>query len=72
MDKHSKHFRHIKRYIIMTFSNVSPNDQELISFIKCEHPNEVLVQGHLVRMGVRVNRKLLENLHHMDHNNITS
>ena len=60
-------------------AGISPNDytpmsdQELdskIRSIKHDHPNdgEVLVQGHLVRMGIRVTRSALRSsIHRVDH-----
>ena len=63
-------------------SNISSDDHtqlsdhhldELIRSIKQSHPNdgEVLMKGHLVRLGVRVTRKeLRESIHRVDHVNV--
>lgn len=62
-------------------AGVSPNDctilsnqqlDEIIQSIKLDHPNdgEVLMQGHLIRMGIRITRQLLHNsIHRVDHMN---
>lgn len=47
----------------------------LIEVIKREHPNdgEVLIQGHLIRQGVRVPRQMLrEAIHRVDHDNVVA
>ena len=68
-------------YRRLTEAGISPNDRthlstrqldDLIRSIKRNHPNdgEILMQGHLVRMGIRVTRQLLRNsIHRVDHAN---
>lgn len=48
---------------------------ELIMAIKQDHPNdgEVLLQGHLIRQGVRIPRQVLrESIHRVDHANVVA
>ena len=48
------------------------NLDQVITTIKVEHPNdgEVLMRGHLLRMGIRVTRQQLRNsIHRVDHEN---
>lgn len=48
---------------------------EILRSIKRDHPNdgEVLMQGHLVRQGIKVPRqKLRDALHRVDHSNIVA
>ena len=48
------------------------NLDQVITTIKVEHPNdgEVLMRGHLLRMGIRVTRQQLHNsIHRVDHEN---
>ena len=62
-------------------AGISPDDSspltdnqldEIITSIKRDHPNdgEVLLQGHLLRQGIRVSRQALRNaIHRVDHEN---
>ena len=43
---------------------------EIVFSIKTDHPNdsEVLLRGHLVRMGIRITRQTLpDSIHRVDH-----
>lgn len=62
-------------------AGISPNDytpltndqvDNVLASIKRNHPNdgEVLLQGHLLRLGIRISRQALRNdIHRIDHDN---
>ena len=56
-----------------TFTNISmPELTELVKQVKAEHPNfrEVMLQGHLLHMGIKIPRaKLRSVIHLVDHAN---
>ena len=54
---------------------IPPYLDEVIRSIKQDHPNdgEVLMQGHLLRQGIRVPRQALRNaIHRVDHTNVVA
>ena len=63
-------------------AGISPDDDtplsdqhEVILSIKQDHPNdgEILMQGHLLRQGIRVPRQALRNaIHRVDHTNVVA
>ena len=65
-------------------AGISPSDKtplssqqidEMILRIKANHPNddEVLIQGHLIGMGIRITRRALrESIHRVDHAGVVS
>lgn len=56
-----------------SFTNISESElDQLLSDVKAEHPNtgEVMLQGHLLHLGIKVPRaKLRSAIHHIDHAN---
>lgn len=55
-------------------SDISPDELDAtLKTIKCDHPNdgEVMVQGHLTRLGIRVPRSQVRaSIHRVDHVNV--
>ena len=68
-------YRRLEEYDIdtATYTDISlPELNELLSQVKAEHPNfgEVMLQGHLLQMGIKIPRaKLRSAIHCVDHAN---
>lgn len=63
-------YRKLKQYNILSYTEISENElDELMQYIKIDHPHdgEVMMQGHLLSLNVKIRRKhLRESIRRVD------